>query len=252
MTNETAPDQGQDLTISDEQPETSYIHMVPEVVKNAIIVAAQTRPGLFKHTDERNLRRDLKPSEMADKIRIAFWYEYHRCLDAGREKLLMLRVYGGVMAREDFYSKFLRDPENVMWMICPPTDYMVSMRRSLNRALQGLHDIIEMGCEAAENKTITDKQTASFLKAFELIDNRVRGAVIQRIEQRSQNVHLHTSAETLPASDELKKELEALREKQSQHQSQHQHQLGEGKPRAAEIIEAEIAEPIQINHTSRD
>lgn len=197
-----------DVVIFDATTERAVVNLVPNRVREAIESVVQDYPQ-YLEASEVNLYEILKPTELDDRLRLSFWKEYNRAQDNGIG-MKMANVYSPIMSMENFYHKVLKNPDRVAWMIKPPEEYMISLEASLNHGKNNLDKIMKMNL-FDEQGNLKKNEASIFLKAYELLDNRVKGAVIQRIEQKTASLHVHQKVD----QEELRKELDELRDKQA-------------------------------------
>lgn len=198
-----------DIVLTNQDDERALINLVPEKVKEAILKVASEFPH-YLEANERNLHKMLEPSDTDDKIRLSFWAEYNRAQDSNTS-MRMVNVYGKIMSNECFF-KLTNNPQRVAWMINPPEDYMISLEASLNHGKENLNKLLKM--ELFDNSGNLKKNEASiFIKAFELTQNRVKGAVIQKMEQKTASLHVHKKE---ASDEEIKERLESLRLQQEE------------------------------------
>ena len=163
----------------------------------------------YLNKSEHELIRILKPADIDDKLRLLFWKEYERAQDAGTG-MVMVNVYSKIMGRDNFYE-VMKNPRRVAWLMSPPEDYMISLEAALDHGRRNMEKIMKMKLFDEKGK-LKAAEAKIFLKAYELLDNRVRGAVVQRIEQKTASLHVHKGSDGIGA-DALE-ELEKLRKKQ--------------------------------------
>lgn len=197
-----------DIIISDQENPRALTNLVSEKFRDAIHKTLETCPQYFDNQSEHDLRLLLKPDDTVCRVRIAFWQEYFRAQDDGK-KMMMSRVYSGVTSHDSFYGPILARPQNIAWIITPPVKYMLAMEEALNRGLHNLTVIMGMNL-LDENGEIKPKAASIFLKAFEMMQERVKGSVIQKNLHITGKVPAGTSA---PDMDALQDELETLRNK---------------------------------------
>lgn len=200
-----------DIIIAQNDNQRSVTNMVTERVREHILKTIHDYPQYFAGLGERDLRNLLKPNDTVCRIRIAFWQEYFRAQDIGKS-MQMSRVYAGVTDQDTFYGPILSKPQNVAWIITPPVKYMLAMDEALNRGLSNLTKIMEIDI-TDENGKVLPKNATIFLKAFELINERVNGAVIQKIEQKNLTLTAKVGQGKPADMDALSAELKELREK---------------------------------------
>jgi len=175
-----------DLELSNQQ---QFLNLLPAFLQEKI---AQLPATLFDLSEEELSARlfgEEEPSEAHQLLRQAFWDEYDRCL---RYKVPMMDVYRiihGVCSLGYFTNRFLREPENLAWLIVAPTDYLKSMKELLLMGTAQFREILKMPNANPDGSPNTKLMDVKF-KIIQHVDMRVKGAIIQRIDQRNINVNL--------------------------------------------------------------
>ncbi len=176
-----------EVVLFDESNPTSVINLVPRQCQEAMLTVPQE---LFMK-DQEELKaffkeRQYHPTKTDNRIRIAFWNEYHLA-HALRRKIVMKNVYGGVCTEAYFNQKFLLDKLRVSWMLCPPPRYMEAMEEALTYGIDQMREIL--GIEVDKDSKNAVGMAEAKIKIVQMLDARLRGAVVQR----SQNMHVHAS-----------------------------------------------------------
>lgn len=155
------------------------------------------------------LRKQLDPGWTVEQVRIAFWDEYFLTVDNDAETMRMSAVYGKVCAREHFYD-YIKHPLTLAYILQPPADYMYKMRAMLDMGLERFDEILRLPLENP-NGTINTKLVSELVKVVALIDNRVKGAVAQKIsiDQTSKNLNVNVTQKYEPpkSAREIQQEL---------------------------------------------
>lgn len=212
----------QALDIFDRMDERSVLNLLPTMFQAQLIEAQRKAPDLFG-LDEKTLMHELgsrrmKPTPTDNRLRIAFWLEYDRA-QAAQRKMNLGMVYLGVCSRQTFSVNYARYPEKIAWMLTPPVSYETKMSEALDFGIDRLRQILDEEIilpTGLVNMKLAELQT----KIIFMLDQRLKGAVIQRIEQRSMNVNLNASSSgvaqaamelTMEDIDKKLKELERRR-----------------------------------------
>lgn len=152
------------------------------------------------------------------RIRVSFWTEYEFAVMAGR-KMYLSRIMGGVCGDTYFKEKFLKDNKKVAYMLTPPSDYVVQTKEALQVGLETIREIISARV-IDEDGYLIPRAADVVLKAFMHLDMRVKGAIIQRIDQRTLalNVNQNSSLVSPPIQiprtiEELDQQLEELKKR---------------------------------------
>jgi hypothetical protein len=174
------------------------VNLAGEFIASRMAESAAKRPDLFG-LDERSLFKLLRqegaaPTPTDNCLRLRFWEEYERChATAGTSKGIQdVRVYAGVCTRQFFYDRYLVNPIKVAWMLTPPTSYVTHATEALNFGLQLMREYLEIDARSPDGK-INVKLMELQAKITAMLDQRVKGAVVQRVEQKNMNLNVQTS-----------------------------------------------------------
>ena len=211
-------DDRREVSITDQNDPFSIINLVDEDTKDAI---ASLDPELLEK-DEIELKETYKPNLGAQRFRIAFWEEYDRSVKDG-DGINIKKALAGTMTRAVFKKKVLKNHGVLAFVLTPPQDYSVAMKEALDMGMNTLRRILGANV-VDDNGNLNHKAAEVVLKAYALVDLRVKGAVIQKIQQQSLNMNVNktqvsvTSESTeMPLTlEEIEKELLELKGKGSE------------------------------------
>lgn len=185
----------------------SVMDLIPQNIQDAI----SRIPEDLLNEHEHELRKRLKPDLTLDRIRIAFWLEYDEAQTNGR-MMQMQKVYRGACHHSYFSHTILKKPEMLAWMMCPPTDYILSMRALLNRGIRQLEAIVDSDIHDEDGKLIPSAAN-TVLKVLQMMDVKVHGSIVQRVETKTLNVNANVKDVPSSLEDVEKRLLELQKEK---------------------------------------
>lgn len=188
------------IDIWDRTNERSVINLLPPALASNIIEASKQRPEFFQIEDERLLRRHLRengtePTPTDNRLRVAFWHEYERAQTLANPKMVISAIHAGVCSRQ-LFDRYMLRPEKVAWILCPPASYTTIAEEALSFGLEQLRDILALPVQRldAKGRVIVDTKLGELqAKIVAMLDNRVKGAVKQTIENRNMNLNISTS-----------------------------------------------------------
>lgn len=158
------------------------------------------------------------------RLRMSLWQEYESSRYNSR-KMYFTKVYAGICS-EQTARKIIREPSKLAFIICPPPDYLVVLKEAHTAGLNALRDILAARV-VDEEGYLLPRAADVVIKAFALLDLRLKGAVVQKMDTRilskSENVNLTVRSE-IPSGhlggpmnmDEIDRELEKARKTLSQ------------------------------------
>lgn len=129
------------------------------------------------------IRDLLKPEPRDAKLRQGFWEEYSRAID--RDSNMRIEYIPGGVCTLELFMEMIADPEKMGYLLNAPTSYMRNAEDLLNVTMDRLRDILELPLVNSKGQ-VQGAVVSAVLKAAEMLDKRVRGAVLQRVA-----VHQH-------------------------------------------------------------
>jgi hypothetical protein len=201
--------------------ERALINLVSQSIQSHILLAHQKRPELFG-LDEEELRKFLGErgaGAVANAIRMKFWFEYDEA-QAEHRKMKIKNVYTGICEESLFYQSVLSNPEKVAWIITRPASYDIAMAEMHQFALSRLRKILEI-----ETK-FDSKIGALQLKIFELLDMRIKGAIVQK----TMNIHASVSSPGQTTEAAKKEEIERRLKELEQYSNKQQGKIINASP----------------------
>lgn len=149
-------------------------------------------------------------SSVLEPLRLAFWDEFAIASDTNK-RMRVAGIYGDICSREYFNREISKDHRAMAFILHPPRDYMYKMRSLLELAHRRLEEILNLPIKDGRGKVDTallDK----FIKIAVLVENRVRGAVTQKlqIDQTSKNFNLNTTVEAPKSVRQIEAEIKKI------------------------------------------
>jgi hypothetical protein len=192
----------------EENNPTSIINLVSERLRELMRALP---PSLLAMTDN-EIREKLDPSWIQDQMRLAFWDEYFLTIDNNQRKMRVQAIYCQSASRETFYNQ-IENPLFLAYLTKPPAGYILKMRSLLDMAMERMREVLKYPLEDTNGK-LNVKLVTEIIKIATLADNRIKGAVTQKIEidstQKNLNINLNQNYEAPKTHQDLDKELKML------------------------------------------
>jgi hypothetical protein len=206
-----------EFSVEDETNPRSVVCLTSQTpsLYNAIKEHLFTHPEYFE-MEYHDLSQKANPSFTLSRLRLSFWNEYENAIQNNR-KMSLGKILAGVCTDTVFRKSILDNPLKMAYILSPPKDYMVTVKEALDAGLDNVRAIVGANVFLADGKTLNVKAAEVVLKAVALLDMRVKGAVIQRIDQRSVNLNVNKdvtprSPSGLPQSlEELERQLDEIK-----------------------------------------
>ena len=202
--NPDAPDT-RDVDLFNRAEPRALINLVPGAVADAFLETSQKRTDLLG-LDEKTLYRTLRqeectPTPTDNRLRLKFWDEYDRA-QATQTGMDMISVFAGICTKDYFYGRYLKAPEKVAWLLNPPASYTIKMEEALSYGVDQLREILDMPLVNSQGRF--DVKLAELkAKIVAMLDVRVKGAVVQKVENTNKNMSLNVQTSDRALAEKL-------------------------------------------------
>jgi hypothetical protein len=196
-------EQKHEVVVWDHGNPRSLINLVSPKIKQTIL----TIPPDWLTCPEDQLERIVNPTEIDRELRITFWEEFQMAQDSA-QPVKLGRVYGKVCTKEYFHMMITGNPKRIAYMIRPPRDYMLQMKSLLALGMRRFEEILQLPIK--ENDKVNTRLIGEVVKIVSLIDNRVRGAVPQRLQIDQRSMNLNMQYEAPKSAGDIESEIKKL------------------------------------------
>jgi hypothetical protein len=131
--------------------------------------------------DESEQRAAVHISPLEDKLRIAFWQEYEEAVKRDRS-MDMRNVYAPLCSASYFY-KMLDNPHKCAFILTPPMSAIIERKYIRQLAYRRVKEILE--APILKDGSLDAAAAKVCLEVLRNMDERIDGAVAQRIDQRT-------------------------------------------------------------------
>lgn len=189
----------------------SLHQLMPDVFREAL----EKVPEDIMTLEECKLEKDINPTKTLTRVKHAFWAEYDRCA-AIQKPMVLMNIYKGVCVKSYFYG-ILTDPKITAWIMKPPPEYWTTLQAAHQEGLERMFEILRAPMFTAGK--LDTKVAEVVLKAFQIIDVRVKGVPIQRVEQKNLNINVDATKDVNPVDpssltpEQMKQRIEFLQAK---------------------------------------
>jgi hypothetical protein len=118
---------------------------------------------------------------VTQRIRVSLWQEFEAAIQNNR-LMKAKQIYAGTCSESSFY-RLIENPHRLGYILCPPADYIVMLKEAHQAGLEKLRELFSAKI-VDDDGFMNPKAADMVLKAFALLDARLKGAVIQRVDQR--------------------------------------------------------------------
>lgn len=200
-----------------------FINLAPKSIQDAILAI----PNHYFEWNEKKILKEIYNGILDDsdfELRLSFWEEYERCF-AKKIQMRAVNIYTGIIAQQTFNQNFLKDAGRVLFMVTEPSFHKKRQKYTHHLLLNEILDIAKKPVKEDPKTGFPDSNLMNLkLKAYQYIDQRLNGSIIQRVEQRvdqrSVNVNINQDSESPRAIPQSPEELDTrLNELMSQIQA---------------------------------
>lgn len=171
-------DRRKELTFFDTQNSRALSALLPEPfarqIRNLWDGTDSELLGMSDVSLMRVLRKVGKvPTPLDHRLRMQFWFEYDRIQSEEfvDSKMNMSYVIGHAIAKESFYKFYITDPHRLAYMLCPPVEYVESLRAAITHSVFVLQEIMEQGLRSGPIEEFAPQA----LKIFESLWKKFEG-----------------------------------------------------------------------------
>jgi hypothetical protein len=194
-----------ELAFWEEGNPKSVINVVPDRLREMM---RKLPPELLGMSD-REFRKHYEAPWTVEQLRIAFWDEFWITTDNNAKMMRAAAVYSKVCSKDTFYT-YTNNPVALAYIVRPPRDYVLSMRSLLDIGMERFYEILNLPLEGPNGK-IDTRLIGEIVKIVSLVDNRVKGAVAQKImvdqTTKTLSVNVNKNYEMPKSEAEIKREL---------------------------------------------
>jgi hypothetical protein len=201
MTDEQVDPSRREIIFYEEENPRCVVNMLPDTVKAACKAIS---PELLS-LSLTEIRKRADPSDLDEQMRLAFWDEYFIATDNDRF-MRMDAVYSRICSREYFYRYFIREEVRLAYMLRPPEEYILKVRALLDMGLNRFSEILNLPLRDLEGK-VDSKLIGQIVHIVTLLDNRVRGAVPQKVYIEGRQVNMNMNYQVPKTHEEIQQEL---------------------------------------------
>jgi len=189
-----------------------YEECNPKCVVNmlhpAVKKAAMEIPVAILSYSLTQLRTKLEPTEMDEQLRLSFWDEYFLASDANR-MIRLDAVYARICSREHFYANIITNHERFAYVLSPPEEYMIKVRGLLELGLTKFAEILRLPLRTASGN-VDSKLIGQIVTIVSILDNRVRGAVPQKLFVEGKQFNMNVNYESPKSYEEINSEIKNI------------------------------------------
>lgn len=191
----------------------SLINLVPTFMKNELRYLQQQYFDMSNQELEDRLFPDGKPDAIAQQLQTQFWDEYDRVQRWKERGMDVNRICSG-LGSPVWLKKWCGDKLRLAWLIRMPASYEQALAGIHRLSIAQMSRIMQLDSTTMPNPKLMEVQ----FKIAQHVDQRVKGAVVQKIEQKSLSVHMNApgpggDAPTKPAMtmSEIQRQLDDLK-----------------------------------------
>lgn len=176
-----------EISLKEADNPRSLVNLLPAAVSEAVLSVPDDLLEL--ELDQLEKQMSWGRFHQIDKrLRVSFWAEYDRAIQDGN-KMHIHNVYQGVCSRMQFY-RVIQDRVRMAFILTPPESYTISVEEALLQGVRRLREILEFPLYDKKGNPNT-KVAEVIVKTYAMLDMRVKGAVVQRVEQKNLNVNVN-------------------------------------------------------------
>lgn len=159
----------------------SLINLITPGIQIDFMNAYKARPELFgleeEELDDKLRYEGVPPTKLDNALRARFWIEYDTA-QAAHRNMSVRNIIAGLCNDDDLYARILKKPHKVAWLLCRPMDYVTATEEMHMFSLRRMRKTLEQ--DVVQHGKFNAKLAEAQIKIFQILDTRVKGAVIQK------------------------------------------------------------------------
>ena len=180
----------------------SIVNITPTKVSSHI----STIPRDFLDMDKEELEKLVNPTRTDRALKAIFWREYNKA-QLTETNMTTRGMWLGVCQEMWFYKHILTDNRKMAWILSPNVEDDVRLHLMYDKGLDRVEEILDS--EITNTKGMLDPKKADVvLKAWKMLDDRVKGLAVQKIEKKSLSVKVSDGQVTHDSRQELIEKLQ--------------------------------------------
>jgi hypothetical protein len=189
--------------IFDKDNSRSLVNITPTVISNYI----KCIPVEYLETDLDKLEEGVRPTRTDRAVKVLFWREYNRA-QLTNTAMHTAGLWRGVCQEMHLYKQILCNTKKLAWILSQSIEDELQLHLLYDKGLKRVEEILDFAIKKPDGK-IDVKCAELVLKAYAMIENRVKGMATQRIEKKSLSLKLEEAI-----TDENREEkIKLLKEK---------------------------------------
>ena len=153
---------------------------------DALKYAVTSIPDEILSLEEEELRKKFSPTRTDYALRHNLW-SVLRILPENPRIIKPIEICGGICSGTHWYSNILTNPYKLAWHFTPLNNYEEMLEPLLVRSTERLYEFLNLNIYDRKGKP-NPSLVRAVLDVIKLIENRVRGESIQRIESKNLNI----------------------------------------------------------------
>lgn len=155
------------------------------------------------------LEQRFRPTRTDWALKCAFWNEI-RNSPGSPGSIKPSRIFGGICSEQHWYGHFLKDKARVAWILSPARNYEQELESLLPLVAAKAHEILTIDYRDDRGRPVPGLLKL-VLQAAKLVEDRVLGAAVERVESKSVSVQMRAQEVPIGTSmEELDREIARL------------------------------------------
>jgi len=174
--------------------ENSQKHDILQLIPEELLRLVKALPVSILEQNEVTLATLVRPTEQKHLIRVQFWNLVEKNKARGT-RFTMQELSSGISTPE-FLSKCCRDKHFLAWLLIPRVSYDVRVEALLDQGYERLREVLELPFTDEKGQSNT-KAIGQVIAVVKMLDMRRHGGYVQKIEEKSYQIHAKAGDNTL-------------------------------------------------------
>lgn len=195
---------------SDHDPK-NYMSNIYDLLTPALKAWAEKIPLSIFEMSQKDIEEAADPSVLQRQLKMSFWTNYEQAVSRGYKEINISQIVSAHCSRQYFYKEIVEKPIMFAWLLTSPINYDLLAQEALSFGIDRIRKEILTAPMFDANGKYNPAIGSMIFQAVKLLDSRVKGSPLQRIEQKhlSHTVHERVDGLTVAELDREIRDIQA-------------------------------------------
>lgn len=187
----------------------NYLPNIYDLLTPALKSWAEKIPLEIFEMSQKDIEEAADPSVLQRRLKIKFWTHYEQAVSRGFKEINVSQIVSDFCSRQYFYKEIVEKPMMFAWLLTSPINYDLLAQEALSYGIDRIRKEILTAPMFDANGKYNPNIGNMIFQAVKLLDSRVKGSPLQRIEQKNLSHTVHEKVDNMTVA-ELDREIREI------------------------------------------